>query len=490
MEFTEDLGSCLLRGIDDREDDDEGEETAVAESNLESAVLPVLQEWFFWDGANKAASNIQRTLRWLGFFDYNRPCRNLRVLASVLLFCVAAIVLPVFVCVVVRCPDCLPSRQHPFQRLLQVSQSSMSALSFLSLLFLLRKNGLQELLLLQDVSLYDHICVRQGYLLKLRHAFNILLKILVPSFMVELAHSVYWFIYAHVYIGALDEDMIVKKVVMCCLWMVSWLYNNSVFLVMCLLFRLVCSLQVLRLQSYYKLLEGHGSPSSSVLVMLQEHMRLRQQLLLISHRFRLFLLLSLCAITLSHFAILFKVISSHNILNFAHTGDLMVCCAVQLVGFIICLHAASKITHMAQRIAAIVSQWHAIATCVDDLDEDDVSCNEHVAPEILAHLQGASHPLAVNLCPNMSFEAARPLVLIEAGDDDGDLNESLHLLGSTRNLLSSSHSFRKRHALVTYLQHCCAGISVYGFILDRGCLYTIFALELSIVLWTLGRTLI
>ncbi|KAI5065410.1 hypothetical protein GOP47_0020105 [Adiantum capillus-veneris] len=102
----------------------------------------------------------------------------------------------------------------------------------------------------------------------------------------------------------------------------AWAYNNSTFLVMCLLFRLMCRLQVMRLQSYYQLLEGRGS--SSALVMLQEHMRLRQQLLLISHRFRLFLLLSLCAITASHFAILFKVMASHGIVNFARTGDLVV----------------------------------------------------------------------------------------------------------------------------------------------------------------------
>lgn len=39
---------------------------------------------------------------------------------------------------------------------------------------------------------------------------------------------------------------------------------------------------------------------------------------------------------------------------------------VQVVGLVLCLHAAAKISHRAQNIAALASRWHALATCSTD----------------------------------------------------------------------------------------------------------------------------
>ena len=36
---------------------------------------------------------------------------------------------------------------------------------------------------------------------------------------------------------------------------------------------------------------------------------------------------------------------------------------VQVVGIILCLHGATRISHRAQAIASIASRWHAILTC-------------------------------------------------------------------------------------------------------------------------------
>lgn len=36
---------------------------------------------------------------------------------------------------------------------------------------------------------------------------------------------------------------------------------------------------------------------------------------------------------------------------------------VQVVGIILCLHAATKISHRAQGIASLASKWHALSTC-------------------------------------------------------------------------------------------------------------------------------
>lgn len=42
---------------------------------------------------------------------------------------------------------------------------------------------------------------------------------------------------------------------------------------------------------------------------------------------------------------------------------------------------------------------------------------------------------------------------------------------------------------VTYFENNRAGITVYGFMLDRTSLHTIFGIELSLVLWLLGKTI-
>lgn len=42
---------------------------------------------------------------------------------------------------------------------------------------------------------------------------------------------------------------------------------------------------------------------------------------------------------------------------------------------------------------------------------------------------------------------------------------------------------------VNYFENNRAGITVFGFMLDRSTLHTIFGIELSLVLWLLGKTI-
>lgn len=42
---------------------------------------------------------------------------------------------------------------------------------------------------------------------------------------------------------------------------------------------------------------------------------------------------------------------------------------------------------------------------------------------------------------------------------------------------------------VVYFENNRAGITVYGFMLDRTSLNTIFMIEMSLVLWLLGKTI-
>lgn len=82
----------------------------------------------------------------------------------------------------------------------------------------------------------------------------------------------------------------------------------------------MCSLQVLRLEGYNKLLEV----TSEVSIILKEHMKIRSQLTTISHRFRFFMVLALFAIVFSQLTSLFQILLFAKTINFFRAGDLAV----------------------------------------------------------------------------------------------------------------------------------------------------------------------
>ncbi|XP_057723905.1 uncharacterized protein LOC130939857 [Arachis stenosperma] len=186
-------------------------------------------------------------------------------------------------------------------------------------------------------------------------------------------------------------------------------HRTLVFLVLCVLFRLTCKLQRLRFEGVHKIFEGCGSDASLIF---GEHVRIRKQLWLTSHRYRFFIIGCLVTITVSQLGALLLVLASKSDKTFFNFGDLLVCSAVQLSGFMLCLVGAARITHRAQGIVAIATRWHLLIT-------------EHAI-----------------------------------------------------------------YTIMTYLQHNKGGITLYGFTLDRGLLHTLFAFELSLVLWILSKVVV
>lgn len=75
-----------------------------------------------------------------------------------------------------------------------------------------------------------------------------------------------------------------------------------------------------------------------------------------------------------------------------------VCTAVQLTGLVICLHGAAKITHQAQRLVSIVSQWHALATCTPNAVTASAAKTSGIdaSEQDPAVLYGPAHPLLYN----------------------------------------------------------------------------------------------
>ncbi|RLN30641.1 hypothetical protein C2845_PM05G33640 [Panicum miliaceum] len=136
----------------------------------------------------------------------------------------------------------------------------------------------------------------------------------------------------------------------------SWVYRTGVFLLVCVLFRLACELQIPRFEGIHHMFDVEARAAAAEIF--AEHRRIRTQLLATSHRYRVFILCCLVTITVSQLGALLVVLSSADAKSFSNTGDLLVSSAVQLSGFFMCLFGAARITHRAQRIVSIASQWH------------------------------------------------------------------------------------------------------------------------------------
>lgn len=161
---------------------------------------------------------------------------------------------------------------------------------------------------------------------------------------------------------------------------------------------------------------------------------------------------------------LFQTIEYSGVINFINGGDFAVSSIVQAVGIVLCLHAATKISNRAQGIASLASRWHALATCSD-------------APQ----LRGSS---SVGNLESFSNSINRSY-------SESDL-ESVDYLTMPTNMQSITNlsSYHRRQAFVTYLQTNLGGITLYGWKVDRELINTIFFVELSLVTFVLGKTVV
>ncbi|KAJ0091320.1 hypothetical protein Patl1_12746 [Pistacia atlantica] len=117
---------------------------------------------------------------------------------------------------------------------------------------------------------------------------------------------------------------------------------------------------ILRFEGFHKMFEGCESDAG---VIFREHVRIRKQLSATSHRYRFFIIASLVVITVSQLGALILVLATKSEKSFFNSGDLVVCSAVELSGFFLCLLGAARITHRAQGIASIATRWHMTVTC-------------------------------------------------------------------------------------------------------------------------------
>ncbi|XP_078433929.1 ras guanine nucleotide exchange factor K [Wolffia australiana] len=353
--------------------------------------------------------NIRVCLRWCGL-DHSTFSRKL---SSFLAFGLLAVFIPAAAAIAVEDSGAAAWVQN----LVQLPETALAAISFLTLSSFFKRLGLRQLLHLDNLH-DDYPFVRRRYTDELDRASRYLAFILLPSLGFQLAHKLVFFFFSPAV--SLPGGRSRTGPVFFFLTVAAWVYRTGVFLLVCVLFRLTCELQILRLEGLRKRLEDLGSEPGEIF---EEHSRVRSQLLLTSHRYRVFIISCFVAITVSQLGALLLVLSSSFRSDFRNSGGLLVCSVVQLSGFLLCLVGAAKITHRAQRTVAVAAAWHAAATC------DAAAPPEYAAVEA-------------------------------------------------------------RKALLAYLEHNSRGITVFGFALDRGLLHTLFAFEMTLVLWILSKLVV
>lgn len=143
--------------------------------------------------------------------------------------------------------------------------------------------------------------------------FHLLLRCMVPVLVLKVVRESVRIVYV-------SHDSWILSIAVWFALVVSWTYSAIIFLSACILFSLVCNLQIIHFDDYGKVLEGE----CDALMLLEEHMRLRHHLSKISHRFRIFLLLAFLVVTASQFVTLFQTTGYQGVINLINGGDFAV----------------------------------------------------------------------------------------------------------------------------------------------------------------------
>ncbi|KAA8542154.1 hypothetical protein F0562_023306 [Nyssa sinensis] len=400
---------------------------------------------------DKLVGKLELFLRFFGFCQYSPLGLTLSWLAYVAI----GVAVPVLIILFSSCSGCEKFEIKRFELEILISQAILAAIALLCISHNLRKYGVRKLLFV-DRCHGHKIEFRKDYIKKIHGFFRLLAVWLLPCFILKTAREVIYTIYVH-------PDSWWQTVGILLGLLVSWTYLTTIYLSGTALFNLVCNLQVIHFENYGKLLES----DLDVSVYIEEHIRLAHYLSKISHRFRIFLLLEFLVVTASQFAALLQTTANQGIIDVINGGDFIVSSIVELVGIVICLHAAAKISHRAQGIASVAGRWHA-----------SVTCNSNDTSQMGTSADGGN------------LEGAYPTSSLQINYSESDL-ESIDYVAmpKTIQLPSRMSSYHKRQAFVAYLETNRGGFTIFGWTVDRILINTIFFIELSLVFFVLGKTI-
>nr|VDD30881.1 unnamed protein product [Brassica oleracea] len=402
--------------------------------------------------------------RLLLWFDQSS---RLKTLISWSLFFLLAVIVPMISHFVLICSDCDFKLHRPYDALVQLSLSIFAGISFVSLSAWSKRYGIRKFLFLhklKDVS--DK--VRVGYEAEIQRSMKPLAIFVLPSLALQATYRVWWY--------ASGSDQIpyfinptLSHVLACTLQLSSWLYRTSLFIIACLVYQVVCHLQILRLDEFARCFSSEITDFSATLA---EHLKIHRELKIVSHRFRRFLVLSLFFVTATQFMALLTTIRASVPFHIYEVGELALCSISLVSGLFICLKSATQMTHKAQSVTSIATKWNVCASLdtFDDLDSGDTP----KYPTSRQHFQILSR--------------RRDVTRSSDDDEDGEVDSDLDNT-TIHPIYARAISFQKRQALVTYLENNKAGITVYGFLVDKTWLRMIFSIELALLLWLLKKTI-
>ncbi|RVW29998.1 hypothetical protein CK203_089825 [Vitis vinifera] len=375
-------------------------------------------------------------------------------------FILLAIAVPVMSHFLLACSSCDAKHQRPYDAVVQLSLSSVAVLSFLCLSRFIRNYGLRRFLFFDKLRDESEM-VRTNYTEQLNVSFSssirskklspasssfgthldgyhnhifsyfiqrsmkILSLFVLPCFAAEATYKIWWYSSGRSRIPFLG-NVYVSDVIACTLELCSWLYRTSVFFLVCVLFRLICHLQILRLQDFARVFQAESDVES----VLREHLRIRRHLRIISHRNRVFILFALMFVTASQFASLLSTTRSRADVNMFTAGELALCSITLVTGLLVLFRGATKITHKAQAITCLAAKWHVCATI------DSFESNEPESPRIQIP------------CPRPFPSRASNENDVESdGEDAGDEEDDVDSTKLIPAYASSTISFQKRQAL-------------------------------------------
>ncbi|KAL6280931.1 hypothetical protein ACE6H2_017812 [Prunus campanulata] len=395
--------------------------------------------------------SLETFLRLFGFCQYSFLSFSLSWLA----FLLVGVALPVVLIEVSYSSSSEKYQIKKFELQILISESLVAAISLVCISYNLRKYGIRRFLFVDRYHGHK-LQYREEYIQKINNFFRLLAVWVLPFLLLKTAREVTRVIYVH-------HDSWWKSVLALLALLVSWTFSTIIFLSGSALFNLVCSLQVIHFENYGKLLERDMDVSAYI----EEHTRLTQYLSKISHRFRIYLIFQILVVTGSQFVALLQTTGNHGIVNLINGGDFAVCSFVELVGLIICLNGATKISHRAQGLASVTSRWHAVVTC---------SSND------------ASQSRFDNSSGNLEIAYSAGSLPITYSESDLESVDYVPVPTSTQ-IASYKSLYQKRQAFVTYMQSNPGGLTIYGYTVDRALVGTVFFLEFTLALFVLGKTI-
>ncbi|KAM1303765.1 hypothetical protein PS2_021071 [Malus domestica] len=400
---------------------------------------------------DQTLQRLETFLTLLGFGQSSWSSIALSWTALVLL----GVVLPVVVLEIFNCSDCDKYQVKGFELSIVASQAVLAAVSLLCISHCLRKYGIRRFLFVDRYS-GRMVRFRNDYIKQIKGSLRLLIWWALPCFLLKTLREVIRMISVHHKSWWMSSAVLVALVL-------SWAYVSTITLTASILFHLVCNLQVIHFDDYGRLFER----DSNVLLFMEEHIRLRYHLHKISHRFRMFLLVQFIIVTTSQFVTLLELTIYSGKITVINSGDFAVSTIVQVVGITISLHAATKISGRAQGITTVASRWHALMTCSSNNSSHNRSSDSLV-----------------------NFEAANRLSSLHLSYSESDLESADYVHVPTNSQLASHMaSYHKRQAFVLYLQTNHGGITIFGWMVDRDLLTTIFFIELSLITFVLGQTI-